>query len=152
MGDSTIVSVIENTTTRRKTDVMGHLDMLSNSCTFSWQKIDGFHRGSQVRIALSPMGGYKSSMNIQLHATHPRVVKRLKRANGHLKSVIDMIEAGRSCHDVAQQLHAVEKAVSEAKKTLIRDHLDHCLDDVVEPRSGEQRATIDEFKAITKYL
>ena len=98
------------------------------------------------------MGGYKSTMKTQLHASHPKVVKRLKRANGHLKSVIDMIEASRSCHDIAQQLHAVEKAVGEAKKTLIRDHLDHCLDEVVEPLSGEQHATIDEFKAITKYL
>ncbi len=41
-----------------------------------------------------------------------------------------MIEAGRPCADVAQQLHAVEKAVGEAKRTLIRDHLDHCLGDV----------------------
>lgn len=98
------------------------------------------------------MGGYKSSMKVHIHASHPKVVKRLKRAGGHLKSVIDMIEAGRSCHDVAQQLHAVEKAVSEAKKTLIRDHLDHCLDEVVEPLAGEQHATINEFKAITKYL
>ena len=98
------------------------------------------------------MGGYKSSMKAPIHSTHPQVVKRLKRAGGHLKSVIDMIEAGRSCHDIAQQLHAVEKAVSEAKKTLIRDHLDHCLDEVVEPLSGEQHATINEFKAITKYL
>lgn len=29
-----------------------------------------------------------------------------------------MIEEGRSCLDLAQQLHAVEKAISEAKKTL----------------------------------
>ncbi len=98
------------------------------------------------------MGGYKSSMKVPIHSTHPQVVKRLKRAGGHLKSVIDMIEAGRSCHHIAQQLHAVEKAVSEAKNTLIRDHLDHCLDEVVEPLSGEQHATINEFKAITKYL
>ena len=91
-------------------------------------------------------------MKDHIHSTHPKVVKRLKRTGGHLKSVIDMIEAGRYCHDIAQQLHAVEKAVSEAKKTLIRDHLDHCLDEVVEPLSGEQHETINEFKAITKYL
>lgn len=87
-----------------------------------------------------------------LHETHPEIVKRLKRADGHLRSVIEMIEAGRPCLDIAQQLHAVEKAIGQAKKTLIQDHLDHCLEDVVGPLPREQRVSIDEFKEITKYL
>ncbi|MER8549755.1 MULTISPECIES: metal-sensing transcriptional repressor [unclassified Mesorhizobium] len=87
-----------------------------------------------------------------IHETHPDIVKRLKRAGGHLKGVIEMIEAGRPCLDLAQQLHAVEKAISQAKKTLIQDHLNHCLEDVVGPLAREQRRSIDEFKDITKYL
>ncbi|MER9242668.1 metal-sensing transcriptional repressor [Mesorhizobium sp. M0633] len=87
-----------------------------------------------------------------IHETHPDIVKRLKRAGGHLKGVIDMIEAGRPCLDLAQQLHAVEKAISQAKKALIQDHLNHCLEDVVGPLAREQRRSIDEFKDITKYL
>jgi DNA-binding FrmR family transcriptional regulator len=87
-----------------------------------------------------------------LHESHPAIVKRLKRADGHLRSIIEMIETGRPCVDIAQQLHAVEKAVAQAKKTLIQDHLDHCLEDVVGPLPRDQRRTIDEFKAITKYL
>ncbi|MER8387831.1 metal-sensing transcriptional repressor [Mesorhizobium sp. M0166] len=87
-----------------------------------------------------------------IHETHPDIVKRLKRADGHLRGVIEMIEAGRPCLDIAQQLHAVEKAVSQAKKTLIQDHLNHCLEDVVGPLPREQRRSIDEFKDITKYL
>ncbi|MER9940311.1 metal-sensing transcriptional repressor, partial [Mesorhizobium sp. M0088] len=74
-----------------------------------------------------------------IHETHPDIVKRLKRANGHLKGVIEMIEAARPCLDLAQQLHAVEKAISQAKKTLIQDHLNHCLEDVVGPLAREQR-------------
>lgn len=87
-----------------------------------------------------------------LHETHPQIIKRLKRANGHLLGVIDMIEAGRLCLDIAQQLHAVEKAVAQAKKTLIQDHLDHCLEEVVGPLARDQRRSIDEFKEIAKYL
>lgn len=86
------------------------------------------------------------------HETHPAIVKRLKRANGHLKSVIDMIEAGRPCLDLAQQLYAVEKAIRQAKRTLIQDHLDHCLEDVVGPLAKDKRQTIDDFKEITRYL
>lgn len=86
------------------------------------------------------------------HDTHPDIIKRLKRADGHLKSVIAMIESGKPCLDIAQQLQAVEKAITNAKRTLIQDHLDHCLEDAVGAISREQRGPIDEFKAITKYL
>ncbi|MBW4653339.1 MAG: metal-sensing transcriptional repressor [Kaiparowitsia implicata GSE-PSE-MK54-09C] len=86
------------------------------------------------------------------HATHPQIVKRLKRADGHLKSVIDMIEGGRPCLDIAQQLHAVEMAIAQAKKTLIHDHLDHCLADAVGPLADADRAQIDEFRDIARYL
>lgn len=86
------------------------------------------------------------------HDTHPEIVKRLRRAEGHLRSVIAMIEVGKPCLDLAQQLHAVEKAIANAKRTLIQDHLDHCLEDAVGSLARDQRRSIDEFKAITKYL
>jgi uncharacterized protein len=86
------------------------------------------------------------------HQTHPEIVKRLKRADGHLRSIIEMIEQERSCLDIAQQLHAVERAVGQAKKTLIQDHLDNCLEEAVGTLPRAQRRPIDEFKEITKYL
>jgi DNA-binding FrmR family transcriptional regulator len=91
-------------------------------------------------------------MTPHLHTTHPDIIKRLKRAEGHLRSVVAMIEGGRPCLDIAQQLHAVEKAISQAKRTLIQDHIDHCLEDAVGKEGRAQRASMDEFKAITKYL
>lgn len=87
-----------------------------------------------------------------LHATHPQITKRLKRAEGHLRRVIGMIEEGRSCLDLAQQLHAVEKAISEAKKTLIHDHIDHCLDVATNGQSPDTATAVGEFKTISKYL
>lgn len=81
-----------------------------------------------------------------VHATHPALVVRLKRADGHLRAVIDMIEAGKPCLDIAQQLQAVEKAVANAKRALIHDHMDHCLDAEHSP------ADRDELRAISRYL
>ncbi|WP_280550380.1 MULTISPECIES: metal-sensing transcriptional repressor [unclassified Halomonas] len=86
------------------------------------------------------------------HQSHDDVVKRLKRVDGHLRRVIAMMEEGRPCVDLAQQLHAVEKAVCQAKRTLIQDHLDHCLDDSVAAIAQGQSVSLDEFKQITKYL
>ncbi|MDA4848284.1 metal-sensing transcriptional repressor [Hoeflea poritis] len=86
------------------------------------------------------------------HQSHPAIVNRLKRARGHLEKVISMIESGEDCLALAQQLQAVESAVANAKTTLIEDHLDHCLDDVVGPLDAEKRRGIDELKKIAKYL
>jgi uncharacterized protein len=91
-------------------------------------------------------------MEHALHTTHPQIVARLKRAEGHLRTVIRMIEDGRGCLDIAQQLHAVEKAIANAKRVLIHDHIDHCLEDTIGPDGRAERARIEEFKAITKYL
>ena len=86
------------------------------------------------------------------HASHPAIVKRLRRAAGHLASTIEMIEHGRPCLDIAQQLQAVEKAIQQAKKALVQDHLDHCLEDLVGPLEPGQRRSMTEFKEITRYL
>lgn len=83
------------------------------------------------------------------HETHPEIIKRLKRAHGHLGKVISMLESGTECMEVARQLLAVESAVTKAKKELIRDHVDHCLEHAV--KNGD-KAAVREFKEITKYL
>jgi DNA-binding FrmR family transcriptional regulator len=87
-----------------------------------------------------------------VHATHQAVIKRLRRAAGHLNSTIEMIEAQRPCLELAQQLHAVESAITQAKKTLIHDHIDHCLDESVRGTGAKSQNSIEEFKEITKYL
>lgn len=86
------------------------------------------------------------------HTTHPDVLKRLKRAHGHLASVITMIEEHRPCLDLAQQLHAVENALTNAKRELIHDHIEHCLGDGVGSKRVSSKEALSEFKQLAKYL
>lgn len=78
-----------------------------------------------------------------IHSTHPAIVARLKRAEGHLRHVIGMIESGALCVEIARQMQAVESAVTQAKRTLIHDHIDHCIG------AGE---ALDEMKSLTRLL
>lgn len=87
-----------------------------------------------------------------VHGSHPDIVKRLKRAQGHLGAVIAMIETGRPCVELAQQLHAVESAITNAKRELIHDHMEHCLGGETGPSQGDARATLGEFRQLAKYL
>jgi DNA-binding FrmR family transcriptional regulator len=89
---------------------------------------------------------------MSLHSSHPEIVKRLKRAAGHLQGVIDMLEHERGCVEVAQQLQAVESAIAKAKKTLVHDHIDHCLQHALQKGARAGKDSIEEFKEITKYL
>lgn len=91
-------------------------------------------------------------MDAPVHATHPGIVNRLKRAEGHLRSIVGMIEDGRPCRDIAQQMHAVEKAIAQAKRVLIEDHIDHCLGEASGKSGDERGEAVREFKEIAKYL
>jgi DNA-binding FrmR family transcriptional regulator len=84
--------------------------------------------------------------------TFPEIGARLKRAHGHLAGVIEMLQQGRSCMDIAQQLQAVEKAIGNAKKALIKDHLHHCVEQTSEAMPPQVRSLIKEFQGVTKYL
>ncbi|MEP3276243.1 MAG: metal-sensing transcriptional repressor [Stappiaceae bacterium] len=86
-----------------------------------------------------------------IHESHPDILKRLKRAEGHLKKTIAMVEAADPCPAIAQQLHAVEAAVRKAKQMLIHDHIDHCLEDALTETRGAGDV-LGEFKEISKYL
>lgn len=55
------------------------------------------------------------------------VITRLKRANGHLASVVRMLEEGSDCEDALTQLAAVNKAISRGGYALVAAGLHQCL-------------------------
>ena len=83
---------------------------------------------------------------------HSAIARRLKRANGHLETIIEMIEQGRPCSQVAQQLQAVESAIENAKKASIHDHISHSLERSFKASGSKGPAALRDFKLIAKYL
>ncbi|MBV8927032.1 MAG: metal-sensing transcriptional repressor [Bradyrhizobium sp.] len=79
---------------------------------------------------------------------HAAIARRLKRANGHIESIIQMIEQQRPCAQIAQQLQAVEGAIENAKKALIHDHFSHSL----KASGSKAHALLRDFRQIAKYL
>jgi DNA-binding FrmR family transcriptional regulator len=57
------------------------------------------------------------------------IILRMKRAHGHLGSVIKMLEEGSECEDVLTQLAAVNKALSRSGFAIVSTGLQHCLTD-----------------------
>jgi DNA-binding FrmR family transcriptional regulator len=86
------------------------------------------------------------------HSHNPEIVKRLKRADGHLRKIMEMIEQGKPCPQVAQQLQAVESAIESAKKALIHDHVTRCIDRSLKAAGPAGRAAMREFRLVARYL
>lgn len=55
------------------------------------------------------------------------ILTRLRRANGHLASVIRMLEEGSECEDALTQLAAVDKAIARSGYALVATGLQHCM-------------------------
>ena len=57
------------------------------------------------------------------------IITRMKRAHGHLGSVIRMMEEGADCESVLTQLAAVNKALARAGYAVVATGLQQCLTD-----------------------
>ena len=86
------------------------------------------------------------------HASNPDILKRLRRDEGHLATVVHMVAEGRDGLLIAQQMQAVIRAIEKTKQMLILDHIDHHLDEAAGALSPDVRQKIAEFREITKYL
>lgn len=73
-----------------------------------------------------------------------RILARLKRAEGQVRGVAAMVEDGRYCIDVLQQISAVQAALDKVALMLVDDHVRHC----VAGAEGDTRdARLDELMA-----
>ncbi len=86
------------------------------------------------------------------HANNPKILDRIRRAQGHLNSVLRMVEEGRDGVVIAQQMTAVIQALEKAKGALILDHIEHHLEEIVGPLPREARAKVAELSELARYL
>lgn len=75
-----------------------------------------------------------------------RLINRLRRIEGQVRGVAKMIEDDRYCLDVLTQLRAIRAALLGVETGLLRDHLDHCIEDaIVSGDADEQRQKAAEL-------
>ncbi len=80
------------------------------------------------------------------HPAHREGVVRLRRARGHLDKVIQMVEEGRHCTDILQQLSAVISALGGCRTLLLSGHLKTCLRPAL--KAGNE-SLIDEIEKLS---
>ena len=59
-------------------------------------------------------------------------LKRLARASGQVAGISRMIDDGRHCTDVLQQIAAVQKALDAVGNIVLRNYLERCVTTAIE--------------------
>jgi DNA-binding FrmR family transcriptional regulator len=79
-------------------------------------------------------------------ATRENVLKRLRRITGQTQGLQRMVEDGRYCIDILNQVAAVEAALHRAAATILRNHLETCVSSAFECESAcDKRDKIAEL-------
>jgi len=77
------------------------------------------------------------------------VIKRLRRVEGQIRGVQQMLSEGRDCRDVVTQMSAANKALEQAGFVLVAAGLTWCLEDP-ERSAAEGYQISDVQKMFTK--
>lgn len=70
---------------------------------------------------------------------------RLKRIEGQVRGIAQMVEQDRYCVDVLTQIAAVQSAMRSVGKELLRHHLKHCVADAAKLGQSEFEESSDEL-------
>jgi DNA-binding FrmR family transcriptional regulator len=81
-----------------------------------------------------------------VHPHHRReaIVRRLKRAEGHLAAVRRMVEDGRDCPDILLQIAAVRAALDATARVVLADHVESCLHNA--SHNGDAEAAWEDLR------
>lgn len=72
-----------------------------------------------------------------------KAVQALKTSKGQIEGIIKMIEEGRYCVDVSNQIIAAQSLLKRANLLILKQHMNHCVMEAIEHEKGSEK--IDEI-------
>ncbi len=80
-----------------------------------------------------------------------KIINRLARIEGHVRSVKKMVEDGRECSEVLTQLAAIHQAVENTTKAFLQEHIEICVTKAIE-EGKQDEALKDLEKALDRFM
>ena len=85
--------------------------------------------------------------------THTTNLVALRRVEGQVKGIQKMIEEGKYCVDIVNQVHASVNALYRIAEKILTKHMENCVVDALKGRSQSQKKQkINEIMNIIKQL
>ena len=73
------------------------------------------------------------------------VTKRLKRIEGQVRGIINMLEEGKGCEDILIQISSTRASLTKTGQFILEEHLNQCVIDGI--RKGRASETIRKLSA-----
>ena len=95
----------------------------------------------QAREGVGP-GAHAAGLDAALKAAN---LKHLRRIEGQVRGIAQMIEEDRYCSDIIQQAAAVQESLRSVAKNLLRNHLTHCAVSAMSEDGDKRDDMIEEL-------
>lgn len=79
-----------------------------------------------------------------------KILDRLKRIEGQVRGIHDMVNEDRYCMDVLTQLSSVSSAVNRVEDIVLRRHLDSCVSAAI--KSGKTQDKKEKLDEVMDFL
>lgn len=79
------------------------------------------------------------SEKIKMNEERMAAIRALKTARGQVEGIIKMIEDGRYCIDISNQILATSALLKKANLLILEQHMNHCLIEAIDTDSREEK-------------
>ncbi len=82
-----------------------------------------------------------------------KAVQVLKTCRGQIDGIIKMLEDGRYCVDVSNQIIAAQGLLKKANKHVLTQHMHHCVREAMDDDAREKDQKVEEIiKILSKII
>lgn len=81
---------------------------------------------------------------MSIHRKSEDILKRLARAEGHVRGIAKMVQEDKDCPAILLQIAAVQSALNKVSQIMLEDHIETCVAKAIKEGRGE--AAIQELK------
>lgn len=78
------------------------------------------------------------------------VRNRLRRIEGQIRGVLDMLDESRDCRDVVTQLTAIRGAVDKSIASIVASNLEHCIRRDMEAKGATDEAVREAIDLLVR--
>lgn len=88
-----------------------------------------------------------------MEENNKKILNRLKRIEGQIHGIHNMVDSNRYCMEVLTQLSSASSAINRVEDIVLRKHLGHCVSSAIKDGSElEKKEKLDEImKFITTF-
>ncbi len=81
-----------------------------------------------------------------------KALQSLKTCKGQIEGIIKMIEDGRYCIDISNQIIASQALLKKANKCILKQHMNHCVIEAFEEKHNAEEKIEELVNILDKLI